>query len=138
MATAALSGAACAGTDPEQFFPDDSLEPVTARAVATTYCHACPVREACLQEALRTRSTGVWAGTTTRQRDALRRRYGTGVREEHAQQRAADRARVQQLTTKGMTSTQVVEATGLHPRTVLRYRSDHHDSRTSPTKKATA
>lgn len=65
--------AACAGSDPNLFFPsgDDEAQVDKAKDV----CATCPVREACLQYALTTNQTdGVWGGLTGAERRRLRRR----------------------------------------------------------------
>ncbi len=60
------SGAVCASTDPEQWFPAKGGSPRLARAV----CAACPVRRSCLASALLYAEDGIWAGTTPTQRRA--------------------------------------------------------------------
>ena len=71
--------AACRGADLNLFFPGrgESAEP--ARRV----CAACPVREPCLDYALRLGIThGIWGGLAERDRRALRsRRTGAARRE---------------------------------------------------------
>ena len=57
--------AACRGVDPEVFYPVTDEEAGVAKAI----CASCPVREACLDWALRTREKdGVWGGATERER----------------------------------------------------------------------
>ena len=61
--------AACIGADPDLFFPQrgESAEP------AREICARCPVREACLDDALRNAIThGIWGGLPERERRALR------------------------------------------------------------------
>ena len=63
--------AACLGADPDLFFPQrgESAEP------AREICARCPVREACLDYALRNAIThGIWGGVSVRERRALRTR----------------------------------------------------------------
>lgn len=58
-------GAACKGLDPMIFFPATDEEAEPAKAV----CDQCPVREACLEQALGLREKeGVWGGCTERER----------------------------------------------------------------------
>jgi WhiB family redox-sensing transcriptional regulator len=59
----------CKGVDPAVFYPeDDEDEGLEAKRV----CHACPVREACLESAIATRERfGVWGGYTARERRRL-------------------------------------------------------------------
>lgn len=64
-----MTGALCAQTDPEVFFPakGDSLRP------ARRTCMACDVRPDCLDYALaRPELEGIWGGTTYRERRAIR------------------------------------------------------------------
>ncbi|MGH3099239.1 MAG: WhiB family transcriptional regulator [Streptosporangiales bacterium] len=62
--------AACRGEDP-QLFDSDRYE-LFAKAV----CARCPVRQQCLDYALRHAVSGVWGGTTDAERGQLRRRLG--------------------------------------------------------------
>jgi WhiB family transcriptional regulator, redox-sensing transcriptional regulator len=69
--------AACADVDPELFFPDTGQVPQATAAKAV--CAGCAVRGPCLEAALhgpqaRDDHTGIFAGTTARQRVALRGR----------------------------------------------------------------
>jgi WhiB family redox-sensing transcriptional regulator len=63
--------AACRGVGPDLFFPARSDgRPVQGLA----YCERCPVRQECLTSAQELASTsGVWGGTTGRQRREIRR-----------------------------------------------------------------
>ncbi len=77
--------AACRDLDPELFFPDTGQVPQAAQAKAV--CAGCAVRGPCLEAALhgpqaRDDHTGIFAGTTARQRVALRGRasYAEGTR----------------------------------------------------------
>jgi WhiB family redox-sensing transcriptional regulator len=76
-----LGRAACAGSDPELFFPlSPSDSPVVRLAVAV--CARCPVRPQCLQAALADpRTAGIWGGTTEADRAAM---HGSRVRPRHA------------------------------------------------------
>jgi WhiB family transcriptional regulator, redox-sensing transcriptional regulator len=67
--------AACAQVDPELFFPETGQVPQAA--AARVVCAGCAVRGPCLEAALhgpqaRDDHTGIFAGTTARQRVALR------------------------------------------------------------------
>jgi WhiB family transcriptional regulator, redox-sensing transcriptional regulator len=69
--------AACAQGDPELFFPEPGQAPQAARAKAI--CAGCAVRGPCLEAAVhgpqaRDDHTGIFAGTTARDRVALRGR----------------------------------------------------------------
>lgn len=61
---------ACAGTDPEIFFP----KVTTATAEAFAICGRCPHRQACLDWALATgQAHGVWGGTSADERARMLR-----------------------------------------------------------------
>jgi WhiB family redox-sensing transcriptional regulator len=63
--------ALCAQTDPELWFPEPGVNATTAKLI----CSWCPVREACLAEALdRNEQDGVWGGLSPEERRRLRRR----------------------------------------------------------------
>ncbi len=49
---------ACAGADPEQFFPEDELTFARARQV----CAGCPLQEACRSLGIARGESGVWGG----------------------------------------------------------------------------
>ncbi|GAA4846318.1 WhiB family transcriptional regulator [Kitasatospora terrestris] len=79
-----LHGAACAGVNPDLFFPEvepeDADDPVAAEAAefasrrAKAICATCPVREACLALALRRRERyGIFGGLDAAERRALKR-----------------------------------------------------------------
>jgi len=82
-----LRGSACGDQDLELFYPDPGdLE--TERA-AKQVCAACPVREPCLEMALRTGDQhAILGGTTPEERGRLRRQR----QQAHARQQAAQRA----------------------------------------------
>jgi hypothetical protein len=80
--------AACQDVDPELFFPEPGQVPQVAAAKAV--CAGCAVRGPCLEAALhgpqaRDDHSGIFAGTTARQRVALRGRstYAEGTRFVH-------------------------------------------------------
>lgn len=71
----------CAQTDPELFFPDKGQHDKTRAAIAI--CMGCPVRRACLDEALALEGTaaashrfGVRGGCSPRQRMRIAQRQG--------------------------------------------------------------
>lgn len=68
------SRAACLGTDPELFFPvGEPADPFDVRnAPALALCAVCPVRAACLAEALDAIPDGIAGGMTAGQRRAYR------------------------------------------------------------------
>lgn len=59
--------ARCQGMNTNIFFTDGSV-------YAKIICSGCPVKDACLQEALDTDSRGVWGGTTEHERNGMKRR----------------------------------------------------------------
>jgi WhiB family redox-sensing transcriptional regulator len=63
--------AACAGVDPELFFPARGEPTGTAKAI----CATCPVREQCAEYALaRSEKFGIWGGLSERERRRERHR----------------------------------------------------------------
>ena len=61
---------ACAGLDPELFYPKRGEDTATAKAI----CRGCDVREACLEYALATiEMHGIWGAKSERERRAIRR-----------------------------------------------------------------
>lgn len=67
-ATSWMDWGSCIEVDPELFFPEKGESPRQAKEI----CFGCPVRLECLEYALQTDVTGVWGGTTERQRGRLR------------------------------------------------------------------
>ncbi|GAA1500958.1 hypothetical protein GCM10009760_63320 [Kitasatospora kazusensis] len=68
-----FAAAPCRSADPELFFPAGE-SPAAAAQVATAkrLCAGCPLRDACLREALRVGATeGIWGGLTAAERRFL-------------------------------------------------------------------
>lgn len=73
--------AACRGEDSTYFFAPNYFEKRSQKnareAVAKAICHLCPVREECLEYALRIREThGIWGGMNEMERRAELRQRG--------------------------------------------------------------
>ena len=69
--------AACAGADPDVFFPGKGND---AAGAAKRICAGCPVRVECLDYAIeRPERVGVWGGKTPNERKAIRRQRRRGV-----------------------------------------------------------
>lgn len=69
-----LKSAKCRDADPELFFAINAEMVPSAQLRATqSYCCACPVQARCLEYALDTGATGIWAATTDKMRRAMRR-----------------------------------------------------------------
>jgi WhiB family transcriptional regulator, redox-sensing transcriptional regulator len=66
-----MSRGACRHEDPELFFPI-SDEAGRLVAAAKAVCQACSVRASCLAFAVDTRQDGIWGGTTSDERHAMR------------------------------------------------------------------
>lgn len=64
--------AACAGHEPDLWFPTRGESAVEAVAI----CLGCPVAGPCLDHALHHEEHGVWGGTSERERRRLRKRLG--------------------------------------------------------------
>lgn len=67
-----LEDAICRGLDPELFYAESGAAIMKAKSL----CAACPVREKCLEWAIKREEFGVWGGTTARERASLRRERG--------------------------------------------------------------
>ena len=71
-----FSQAACAGVDPDLFFPGRGESVKEAKAV----CEGCACRAECLQYALDNHeNVGVWGMTSERERRTIRRRQVQAV-----------------------------------------------------------
>jgi hypothetical protein len=68
-------GAACIGLDPELFFPTNNISPKVENLLKKT-CLRCPIFDACLDYSLKVKVEGWWAGTSDKERVALRRFFG--------------------------------------------------------------
>ena len=62
--------AACFGYDPDLWFADTIRGAKQIAQIALDVCATCPVRDACLQDALAIGDQGIRGGTTTKQRAA--------------------------------------------------------------------
>lgn len=62
---------ACQDADPALFFPERGASTEPAKAI----CMTCPVFDPCWEAGLREKS-GIWAGTSERERRRIRRRLG--------------------------------------------------------------
>jgi WhiB family redox-sensing transcriptional regulator len=69
--------ALCRDTDPELFFPIGTTGAALVQIEqAKGVCRQCPVRDDCLEFALRTnQDSGIWGGTSEEERRVLRREY---------------------------------------------------------------
>ncbi|MGW7821892.1 WhiB family transcriptional regulator [Streptomyces puniciscabiei] len=67
--------AACAGEDPELFFPIGNTGPALLQIEeAKAVCRRCPLMESCLEGALERNELGVWGGTDEDDRRRMKRR----------------------------------------------------------------
>lgn len=65
------ASAACRGTDPGLFYPDDGVR-ADDLAAAKALCAACPVQIECYLDGINEQH-GIWAGTTLQDRRDARR-----------------------------------------------------------------
>lgn len=67
--------ASCRGHDPNLWFPTGGSTWEERKQIRTALdiCRQCPVKEQCLNYALRHEREGIWGGRTQREREALRR-----------------------------------------------------------------
>lgn len=77
-------GALCSQVDPELFFPSTGRHGINTAAEAKRVCGSpklpnCPVREQCLEYALRTsQEFGIWGGMALKERKEEKRRRRSG------------------------------------------------------------
>lgn len=69
-----FEGASCHGIDTEMFFPEDKGGYSAENYMAKKICKSCICVEDCLTYALHYKVLGVWGGTTSYERDVLRKR----------------------------------------------------------------
>jgi len=102
--------AACRGTDLNVFFPERGKSAEPARQI----CASCPVRQPCLEFALRYGIThGIWGGLAERDRRDLRTRQAAAARQERDTAIAA-------ASTAGYTKAAIGRAFGLAAPSVSR------------------
>lgn len=63
----------CASEDPDLFFPEDAKQRSINIPVARKICSRCQFHDTCLTYALAHDVDGIWAGTTERERKAMRK-----------------------------------------------------------------
>lgn len=68
-----MKAAACTGNVPREVFFPGRNGSIKALAIIKPYCDVCPVIAECLAHALKHEESGVWAGTTTQDRRAMKR-----------------------------------------------------------------
>lgn len=115
-----MDDAACLNVDPDMFFPDTDRH-TTQIARAKAVCASCPVRDACLEYALRTGVTdGVWGGMTTHERANLRLQRGMRARPVTvaAQARADRNDRVRAMRRSGVRLRDIAARLGMNESTV--------------------
>jgi len=87
-----MSQAACQGEDPELFFPIAATGPALQQiSAAKLVCAGCAVRAMCLSYGVETSQAGIWGGTTSEERLAMRESSRRSARERSDRQ--ADPAR---------------------------------------------
>ena len=68
----------CIGVDPDLFFPERGASTKEAKAV----CHACAVREDCLEYAIEHREKfGIWGGLSDRERRRIIRQRALAAKQ---------------------------------------------------------
>ncbi len=77
---------ACAD-DPDLFHPHGGANP--SNAAARALCRACPHRRPCLEYALANDVSGIWGGTTGKERLQIRKRRGQWLGQRTPAQQAA-------------------------------------------------
>ena len=113
--------ALCAQTDPELFFPEkDGGNSREARKI----CGTCDVRRQCLEYALTHHETGIWGGTSDRERMRMRNAK-PGQPTLYNAHREVRNATIHQLAALGTLSpAEIAEQAGCTERTVHRVRKE--------------
>lgn len=116
--------ALCAETDPESFFPEKGGSTKDAKQV----CLRCEVKDQCLEYALaREERFGIWGGLSERERRKLKDRSADRAVMRAYQPMRAQRLppavveRVKKLLESGLRTVDVMSATGVSRKTVVRY-----------------
>lgn len=76
-----LSEGLCTEVGVEIFYPEGPGEAESIYRMSRRICGNCPVKQACLEWAVRHESHGMWGGTTPRERMAIRKKLGITVQE---------------------------------------------------------
>ena len=63
----------CATTDPEAFFPEKGQGGERSIKIAKSLCKTCAYTVKCLQWAIDNKETGIWGGTTEKERRSMAR-----------------------------------------------------------------
>ena len=108
------SRALCAEVGGDFWFPEDKQIPTAAKEI----CGRCPVRDACLSDALERGDVqwGVLGGKSPRERQALRPAPSWST------ERAVE---VRRLADSGLSDEEIADRMECHPRTVRRIRVRH-------------
>lgn len=69
MTRSEASQALCLNEDPEEFFHSGNVSGRLRRL-----CSRCPIRAACLEEALESDAQGFWGGLSKNERDKIKRK----------------------------------------------------------------
>ena len=77
--TEAFKQAACINTDVEFFYPDNEMLSKEHSMILDRICGRCPIKDTCLEWALCNEHYGLWANTTPKQRNSIRRKLRWSV-----------------------------------------------------------
>jgi hypothetical protein len=124
------SRAACHHVEPDTFFPASDRGPEVARAKAV--CAGCPVRNACLDEALRRIPEGIAGGLTAAERRILLRTRPQRIDPNELARTARTRTETatagRLLLAAGRSRAAVARTCGVSERTVYRWSAGAHTS----------
>lgn len=116
--------AACAdGVDPDLFFPE---VPGLAGNKAKAVCQACPVREECLDYALRHPVLGIWGGTTEPQRVNMRKALGITLPSGWRARRSAWQRRYYEMRELGYDDLEIAWRWNVKPTSLVRQMNRHN------------
>ena len=113
--TTQYKGANCLGMDTDMFFPSVNEEPARVHALRAI-CAGCPVIAACRKDADETGDEGFRAGTTYRERRAVKIRAGAGRGKGTLRQQPVSEQRlprVLHLRAQGLSNVAIAKSMGL-------------------------
>lgn len=103
--------------DPDLWFSGDAYDRQTARTV----CASCPMKDPCLETAIRNAEQfGIWGGLTPEERSTLIERKGKGKPKARRQVARMDVEDIRRQALARHTLTQIAQELGVQPESVMR------------------
>ena len=110
----------CAEADPEAFFPEVGVSTRPAKAI----CARCELQEPCLAYAIEWNVSGVWGGTSEKQRRAIRNRRGIVAHNLTSSQAEDRREAVRRMHKRGTEPVDIARTLGVTQEAVQRILRD--------------